>query len=123
MIQGKNILSTLLLAGTLLGGLSGQAIILDRVVAVVGEFVILQSDIESLNLQNKAQGINIPGDEKCALLENFLGEKLLINQAKIDSIEISESSVEMELDNRLSYFISMIGSPEALEEYFSRLSK
>ena len=120
MIQGKNILSTLLLAGTLLGGLSGQAVILDRVVAVVGEFVILQSDIESLNLQNKAQGINIPGDEKCALLENFLGEKLLINQAKIDSIEISESSVEMELDNRLSYFISMIGSPEALEEYFGK---
>jgi len=120
MKKGKNILSTLLLAGTLLGGLSGQAMILDRVVAVVGEFVILQSDIESMNLQNKAQGINIPGDEKCALLENFLGEKLLINQAKIDSIEISESSVEMELDNRLSYFISMIGSPEALEEYFGK---
>lgn len=104
----------------MLGGVSGQSIMLDRVVAVVGEFVILQSDIESLNLQNKAQGINLPGDEKCAILENFLGEKLLINQAKIDSIEISESSVEMELDNRLSYFISMIGSPEALEEYFGK---
>ena len=104
----------------MLGGLSGQSLILDRVVAVVGEFVILQSDIESLSLQNKAQGISLPGDEKCAILENFLGEKLLLNQAKIDSIEISESSVEMELDNRLSYFISMIGSPEALEEYFGK---
>jgi len=120
MMKGKSLLSTLLLAGTLLGGLSGQSLILDRVVAVVGEFVILQSDIESLNLQNKAQGVNLPGDEKCAILENFLSEKLLINQAKIDSIEISESSVEMELDNRLSYFISMIGSPEALEEYFGK---
>jgi len=119
-MKGKSLLSTLLLAGTLLGGLSGQSLILDRVVAVVGEFVILQSDIESLNLQNKAQGVNLPGDEKCAILENFLSEKLLINQAKIDSIEISESSVEMELDNRLSYFISMIGSPEALEEYFGK---
>ncbi len=120
MMTGKSLLSTLLLAGTLLGGLSGQSLILDRVVAVVGEFVILQSDIESLKLQNKAQGISLPGDEKCAILENFLGEKLLLNQAKIDSIEISESSVEMELDNRLSYFISMIGSPEALEEYFGK---
>lgn len=119
-MTGKSLLSTLLLAGTMLGGLSGQSLILDRVVAVVGEFVILQSDIESLNLQNKAQGINLPGDEKCAILENFLGEKLLLNQAKIDSIEVSESSVEMELDNRLSYFISMIGSPEALEEYFGK---
>lgn len=102
------------------GGLSGQSLILDRVVAVVGEFMILQSDIESLNLQNKAQGVNLPGDEKCVILENFLSEKLLLNQAKIDSIEVSESSVEMELDNRLSYFISMIGSPEALEEYFGK---
>ena len=119
-MTGKSLLSTLLLAGTLLGGLSGQSLILDRVVAVVGEFVILQSDIESLKLQNKAQGISLPGDEKCAILENFLGEKLLLNQAKIDSIEISESSVEMELDNRLNYFISMIGSPEALEEYFGK---
>lgn len=120
MMNGKSLLIMLLLAGTMFGGLSGQSLILDRVVAVVGEFVILQSDIESLNLQNKAQGINLPGDEKCAILENFLGEKLLINQAKIDSIEISESSVEMELDNRLNYFISMIGSPEALEEYFGK---
>jgi len=102
------------------GGLTGQSLILDRVVAVVGEFMILQSDIESLNLQNKAQGIHLPGDEKCLILENFLSEKLLLNQAKIDSIEVSESSVEMELDNRLSYFISMIGSPEALEEYFGK---
>jgi peptidyl-prolyl cis-trans isomerase SurA len=120
MMTGKSLLSTLLLAGTMLGGLSGQSLILDRVVAVVGEFMILQSDIEGLHMQNKAQGINLPGDEKCAILENFLGEKLLLNQAKIDSIEVSESSVEMELDNRLSYFISMIGSPEALEEYFGK---
>jgi len=120
MITGKSLLSTLLLAGAMFGGLSGQSLILDRVVAVVGEFMILQSDIESLNLQNKAQGVNLPGDEKCVILENFLSEKLLLNQAKIDSIEVSESSVEMELDNRLSYFISMIGSPEALEEYFGK---
>ncbi len=110
----------MLLACTMLGGLTGQSFILDRVVAVVGEFVILQSDIESMHLQNKAQGVSLPGDEKCIILENFLGEKLLLNQAKIDSIEVSESSVEMELDNRLNYFISMIGSPEALEEYFGK---
>ncbi|KPL12450.1 MAG: hypothetical protein AMS26_17720 [Bacteroides sp. SM23_62] len=119
-MTGKSLLSTILLAGTMLGGLSGQSFILDRVVAVVGEFVILQSDIEGAHLQNKAQGVSLPGDEKCAILENFLGEKLLLNQAKIDSIEVSESSVEMELDNRLSYFISMIGSPEALEDYFGK---
>jgi peptidyl-prolyl cis-trans isomerase SurA len=100
--------------------MTGQSFMLDRVVGVVGEFVILQSDIESMHLQNKAQGVSLPGDEKCAIMENFLVEKLLLNQAKIDSIEVSESSVEMELDNRLNYFVSMIGSPEALEEYFGK---
>ena len=120
MMTGKGLLSAILLAGAMLGGLSGQSLILDRVVAVVGEFVILQSDVEGMLLQNKAQGVSLPGDEKCGILESFLGEKLLLNQAKIDSIEVSESSVEMELDNRLNYFISMIGSPEALEEYFGK---
>jgi peptidyl-prolyl cis-trans isomerase SurA len=104
----------------LLGSAWGQSLILDRIVAVVGEFTILQSDIENMLLQNKAQGISVPGDEKCTLLESFLSEKLLLNQAKIDSIVVSESSVEMELDNRLNYFISMIGSPEALEDYFGK---
>ncbi len=110
----------MILAVILLGGAAGQSLILDRVLAVVGEFTILQSDIENMHLQNKAQGVSMPGDEKCAILENFLVEKLLLNQAKIDSIIVSESSVEMELDNRLSYFISMIGSPEALEKYFGK---
>jgi peptidyl-prolyl cis-trans isomerase SurA len=120
MMTGKKMLSTLWLAGMMMAGLSGQSFMLDRVVAVVGDFVILQSDVESMYLQNRAQGVSLPGDEKCVILENFLSEKLLLNQAKIDSIEVSESSVEMELDNRLNYFTSMIGSPEALEEYFGK---
>jgi peptidyl-prolyl cis-trans isomerase SurA len=119
-MKAKNTIITVWLAGTIFTGSAGQSLMLDRVVAVVGEFVILQSDVESMYIQNKAQGVSLPGDEKCSILENFLTEKLLINQAKIDSIEVSESSVEMELDNRLSYFISMIGSPEALEEYFGK---
>ncbi len=101
------------------GIVSGQMVV-DRIVAVVGEHRILQSDIESQYLQNKAQGIDMPESPKCWLLEENLGQKLLVNQAKIDSVEVSESTVEMELDGRLSYFINMIGSQEALEEYFGK---
>lgn len=119
-MTGKKMFGTLWLVILMMSGLYGQSFMLDRVVAVVGEFVILQSDVESMYLQNKAQGVSMPGDGKCDILENFLSEKLLLNQAKIDSIEVSESSVEMELDNRLNYFTSMIGSPEALEEYFGK---
>ena len=101
------------------GMVKGQ-MMLDRIVAVVGEHRILQSDIETQFLQNKAQGVSMPDEPKCWLLEENLGQKLLVNQARIDSIEISEGTVEMELDGRLQYFINMIGSQEALEEYFGK---
>jgi peptidyl-prolyl cis-trans isomerase SurA len=92
---------------------------IDRVVAVVGDFTILQSDIEQQHLQYKAQGQSVP-DMKCLIFKQFLEEKLLLNQAKIDSIQISESSVESQLDQRLQVFINQIGSQEELEAYFNK---
>jgi peptidyl-prolyl cis-trans isomerase SurA len=99
--------------------LNAQGFIVDRVVAVVGDYTILQSDIEQQYLQYKAQRQNLP-DMKCLIFQQFLEEKLLLNQAKIDSIEISESSVEQQLDQRLKYFIGQIGSQEELEAYFNK---
>ncbi len=107
------------LAACSMGPVTGQ-MVLDRIVAVVGEYKILQSDIETQYLQNKTQGVHMTGDARCGILETFLSQKLLVNQAKIDSVEVSESTVEMELDGRLQYFIGMIGSQEALEEYFGK---
>jgi peptidyl-prolyl cis-trans isomerase SurA len=71
-------------------------------------------------LENRAQGITSSGDMKCEILEEFLAQKLMVNQAKIDSIEVSESTVEIQLDARLDYFINVIGSEEALEKYFDK---
>jgi peptidyl-prolyl cis-trans isomerase SurA len=96
-----------------------QGYMIDRVVAVVGDFTILQSDIEQQYLQYKAQGQSVP-DMKCLIFQQFLEEKLLLNQAKIDSIEIPESRVEQQLDERLKYFINQIGSQEELEAYFGK---
>jgi len=93
---------------------------IDRIVAVVGDNTVLQSDVESMYLQYRAQGIPSSGDLKCEILEEYLGQMLLLNQAQIDSIEISESQVEMQLDSRLDYFINQIGSRERLEEYFNK---
>jgi peptidyl-prolyl cis-trans isomerase SurA len=98
----------------------GQPRILDRVVAIVGDEKILQSDIENLYLQYRAEGIRYSGDLKCMILEDHLTQSLLLNQAKIDSIEIPESQVEMQLDARLEYFINQIGSQERLEQYFNK---
>ena len=100
--------------------LCAQPKIIDRVVAVVGDNMILQSDIESLYLQYRAQEQAAEEDMKCKILEEFLSQKLLINQAKIDSVEVSESQVEIQLDSRLQYFINQIGSQENLEKYFNK---
>jgi peptidyl-prolyl cis-trans isomerase SurA len=116
----KAILTGLLICILAIADGYSQARIIDRIVAVVGEFHILQSDIESMYLQNKAQGITSRGDMKCEILEEHLSQKLMVNQAKIDSIEVSESTVEMQLDSRLQYFTSMIGSVDALEQYFNK---
>lgn len=92
----------------------------DQIVAVVGDKIILQSDIENQYLQLRAQGISGSADMKCDILNNFLTQKLLVNQAEIDSVVIPETQVEMELSQRLDYFVNQIGSQEKLEEYFNK---
>ena len=97
-----------------------QSYVLDRLVAVVGDEIILQSDIEGQYLQMRAQGM-IPGpDAKCQIFESLLEQKLLVAQAKADSIEVTDNSVQIELDQRMSYFVSIVGSEAALEEYFGK---
>lgn len=97
-----------------------NAFILDRVVAVVGDFHVLQSDIEQQYLQMKMGQRYVPENIKCDILEYFIEQKLLMSQAKIDSIEVSESQVEMSMEGRLNMFISQFGSEEEMEEYFNK---
>ncbi|HYX08810.1 MAG TPA: peptidylprolyl isomerase [Bacteroidales bacterium] len=94
--------------------------LVDQIVAVVGDKIILQSDIENQYLQLRAQGISGSADMKCDILNNFLTQKLLVNQAEIDSVVVPETQVEMELNQRLDYFVNQIGSQEKLEEYFNK---
>jgi peptidyl-prolyl cis-trans isomerase SurA len=96
--------------------------IVDGVVAVVGANVILRSDIETQYLQFRAQG-NIQGSAekvRCHILEGLLFQKLLYHQAQVDSVKITESQVDGEMDHRMRMFISQVGSPEKLEEYYQK---
>jgi len=96
--------------------------IVDGVVAIVGANVILRSDIENQYLQFRAQG-NIQGSAekvRCQIIEGLLFQKLLYHQAQIDSVKITESQVDGEMDHRMRMFINQIGSPEKLEEYYQK---
>ncbi len=97
-----------------------QQKIVDRIVATVGNEIILQSDIENMYRQMLGQGMTSQGDMKCEILEDLLASKLMLNQAKIDSIEVGAPQVEMELNGRLQKFIDQIGSQQKLEAYYDK---
>lgn len=99
---------------------NAQPYMLDQIVAIVGSKPIKQSDVEGLYLQYRAQGISTPGDMKCGMFEELLTQKLLLNQAEVDSLVVEPSEVETELNRRLETFIRQVGSQEKLEEYFKK---
>ncbi len=101
---------------------TAQDTIIDGIVAIVGGHMILKSDLETQYLQFRAQG-NITGSPqrvKCQIFENMLFMKLLFHQSEVDSITVTETQVETEMDRRMRYFIAQAGSPERLEEYYHK---
>jgi len=93
---------------------------IDKIVAVLGESIILQSDIDGQYTQYISQGYKEDGTLKCQILEALLTQKMLQSQAAIDSLDISEQQVEDELNKRLRYFVSQIGSQEKLEQFVGK---
>jgi len=97
-----------------------QPLVIDRVIGVVGDFHILQSDIEQDYLQLKMSGRYVSPEIRCEIYNSFIERKLLMTQAKIDSVEVSPDMVEMQMESRLEYFIGQFGSEEEMEDYFSK---
>jgi len=99
-----------------------QEIVVDRIIAVVGKNMILESEVEAQYLQDKMQGAieGSASNARCQILQKMLRDNLLLNQAELDSVVVSESDVERSLDQRLRYFISQFGSQEKLEEYYEK---
>ena len=92
----------------------------DKIEAVLGDEIILTSEIESQYLQYLSQGNTKSSEIKCQIIEDLLFQKLLINQAKLDSLVVSNEEVETEINKRLSYFESQLGSVEKVEDYFGK---
>lgn len=99
---------------------TAQSTVIDEVIAVVGADPILKSEIENQFLRMQAQGFKAENGSKCKILEEMMLQKLLLDQAKIDSIEVPESSVIAQVDNRINDYIARIGSREKMEEYFNK---
>ncbi|MCB9192495.1 MAG: peptidylprolyl isomerase [Flavobacteriales bacterium] len=93
---------------------------IDKVIAVVGGNITLQSELETQYLQMLASGYSPDDDSRCIIFEELLYGNLLLHRAKVDSLNVSDGEVEDELSRRLEYFIAQLGSQEKLEEYYEK---
>lgn len=93
---------------------------IEKVEALIGEEIVLTSDIESKYIQYLSQGNLKSAEVKCELIEDVLFQKLLINQAKIDSIVVTSDEIDSEISTRLNYFENQLGSMMKVEEYFGK---
>ena len=95
--------------------------VIDKIIAIVGEEIILKSDIENEFLHEQGQGlISASSDYRAEILERQLIQKLLLAQARLDSISVTEDEVENEVNSRIQYLMTNIGSRERLETYFGK---
>jgi peptidyl-prolyl cis-trans isomerase SurA len=92
-----------------------QKIVADKISAIVGDKIILHSDIENAKADIVRQGGTVPDNADCAILEQALISKVLMLQALKDSLPLTDEEVESELDNRIRYYISQFGSQSELE--------
>lgn len=97
-----------------------QENVIDEIVWVVGDDAILRSDIETQRLFMQNEGERLDGDPYCVIPERMAIQKLYLNQAKLDSVEVNESQVIQTVDRWINFAINQIGTKEKLEEYFNK---
>ena len=95
-----------------------EKVVADKIVGIVGDKIVLKSEIFIANEDIKRQG----GQEQdaCAILDGMLVQKALVLQAEKDSIPVTEEEIDAEIDQKIRYFISQYGSKEALEQVAGR---
>jgi len=103
-----------------LTGLCGWAqpkkVVADKVTAIVGDRIILLSDIKNSLADIARQGSAIPENGECILTEQAIISKVMMLQAMKDSLPVTDDEIEADLDNRIRIYINQFGSQEALEE-------
>lgn len=88
--------------------------------AVVGEYIILDSDIDKGYLEMQSQGISIDGVSRCQLLGKLMEDKLYAHQAKQDSLVVADAEINSRVDQQLQYMASELGSEEKVAQYYRK---
>src|ERR1700712_1746352 len=95
-----------------------QRVVADKIIGIVGDKIVLNSEISVANEDIKRQGGQEQSD--CTLLDGMLTQKALVLQAEKDSIPVTEEDVQAKIDQKIRYFIQQYGSKESLEQISGR---
>ena len=90
-------------------------LVVEKVIAVIGNKLVLKSDVEDRILDMQRQGVEIPDNARCFVLQDFMGTKTLVLQAEKDSLPVTDEEIETDIDNRIREGINRFGSKEELE--------
>jgi len=94
----------------------------DKVIAVVGNEIILQSDIESQYklLSSQSQGVDLPDNPRCMILDQLLSNALILAEANRDSVVVSDAEIQVQLDSRVSQILQYMGGDvEKFKQYYN----
>ncbi len=101
--------------------IANSQVLVESVAAIVGNEVIYLSDVENTIADLRRNGNKAPEDElSCKVIQQMLVSKLFMDQARIDSITVSDDQVEGDLNMRMNDAIRTAGSEEALTAYFKK---
>jgi peptidyl-prolyl cis-trans isomerase SurA len=94
--------------------------VIDKSVALIGNDIVMLSDIESEAQMMRARGLVVDKTARCEILENFLVSKLFLTQAKFDSLTVNDAQVSAMLDQRMNEVMTTLGGEQKMEEYFGK---
>jgi peptidyl-prolyl cis-trans isomerase SurA len=115
MMKNKLILSGLFLFFCSVVLAQPKKVLADKIVGVVGDKIVLKTDIDNALIDMQRQGVEAPPNARCYVMEQALGVKALVLQAEKDSLPVTDEEIDADIDNRIRYFVSQYGSNEELE--------
>lgn len=99
---------------------SSKKMKIDGIIATVGEYIILDSDIDKAYLEISSQGGSVKDITRCQMLGKLMEDKLYAHQAVQDSVKVTDSEVKTMMDERLNYMTEQLGSMDKIVEYYKK---
>lgn len=121
-MKNKSLILTLLAVLLSVSGSYAQAKkqVVDKIIAKVDNYIALKSELDLAYLDMSQQQEKSGNVDRCEVLRQVLQNKMMLAKAEIDSITVSDAQVSAELDNRLRYMVSQLGSEEEIEAYYNK---